>query len=184
MIDQDWLDRVVRGHTTRLDPSGSVERLEVLLRQWAQGFAARREDVLSGELATPRRGLLADEASSFLRAVDLGVAQVDDAGFVTLRTVRPKRPPGRYALFSKLGPGVGLNLEYLIQVGAMAELLLDHGWPADSIDFERGEFEPSDPIPMAACALRWRPRRESLALTASRACSGSGCEPGNIPTPT
>ncbi len=142
MIDQDWLDRVVRGHTTRLDPSGSVERLEVLLRQWAQGFAARREDVLSGELATPRRGLLADEASSFLRALDLSVAQVDDAGFVTLPTVRPKRPPGRYALFSKLGPGVGLNLEYLIQVGAMAELLLDHGWPADSIDFERGGSNP------------------------------------------
>jgi hypothetical protein len=160
LIDQQWLDRAVRGHTTRSEPSGSAERLEMMLRRWAQRFARGRNDVLSGDLATPRRGLLADEASSFLRAVDFGVAKVDEAGFVTLPTVKPKRPPGRYALFSKLGPGVGLNLEYLIQVGAMAELLLDLGWPADSIDFERGEFDTlaSDPQGRVCLALEAKAR--------------------------
>ncbi|MFQ6169966.1 hypothetical protein ACK8HX_00035 [Oryzobacter sp. R7] len=73
--------------------------------------------------------------------MDAGIAEVDEAGFVSMPTVRPKIPAGRYALFSKSGPGVAINLEYLIQVGAVAELILDHGWPANQIEFERGPFD-------------------------------------------
>jgi hypothetical protein len=36
---------------------------------------------------------------------------------------------------------VSINLEYLIQIGASAELVLDHGWSPADIDFERGEFD-------------------------------------------
>ena len=70
---------------------------------------------------------------------------------------------------------MGLNLEYLIQVGAVAELILDHGWPADSIDFERGEFDAlaSDHEGRVSLAVEAK-ARVCLALTASTACSGSG----------
>ena len=60
---------------------------------------------------------------------------------MSLPTVRPKTPAGRYALLSKSGAGVSINLEYLIQIGATAELVLDHGWSPADIDFERGEFD-------------------------------------------
>ncbi len=140
-VDEDWLAQMLTEQATSTGVPGSVDRFRALLAGWAQGFAELRTDVLSGAMAEPRRGLLPDEASSFLRAMDAGVAVVDQAGFVTLPTVRPKNPAGRYALFSKSGDGVALNLEYVIQVGAAAELILDHGWPPDQLDFERGEFD-------------------------------------------
>lgn len=34
-----------------------------------------------------------------------------------------------------------MNLEYIIQIGATAELVLDHGWPAAQVGFEQGEFD-------------------------------------------
>ena len=112
-----------------------------LLIERSAGFASVRTDVASATLRPPRRGLRNDEAASFLRAVDSGVAVIDAAGFVTLPGLRQKKPAGRYALFSKDGPGVSVNLEYLIQIGATAELVLDHGWPPQAVDFERGEFD-------------------------------------------
>ncbi|WP_404383533.1 hypothetical protein LL946_00085 [Knoellia locipacati] len=36
---------------------------------------------------------------------------------------------------------MSLNLEYVIQAGATAELFRDHGWPKEALDFERGEFD-------------------------------------------
>src|SRR4051812_7520482 len=72
-------------------------------------------------------GLRPDEARSFLRVVDSGVADVDEAGYVTLPALRPKTPVGRYAVLSRSGDAVSVNLEYLIHVGATAELVLDHG---------------------------------------------------------
>ena len=45
------------------------------------------------------------------------------------------------ALLGKSGSGVSINLEYLIQIGAAAELVLDHGWSASDIDLECGEFD-------------------------------------------
>jgi hypothetical protein len=36
---------------------------------------------------------------------------------------------------------VSINLEYVIQIGATAELVLDPGWSPSDIDFERGEFD-------------------------------------------
>lgn len=141
IIDEDWLTQTLHTQASSTGMHGSVDRFRALLAGWAEGFAELRTDVLSCSMDEPRRGVLPDEASSFLRAMDAGVAVVDEAGFVTLPTVRPKKPIGRYALFSKSGDGVGLNLEYVIQVGAAAELILDHGWPPGQLDFERGEFD-------------------------------------------
>ena len=119
----------------------AVTRLKALVLGWAIAFAEHRTDIESPTITWPRRGLLDDEARSFLRAIDKGLAQVDDAGYVSLPTVRPKTPPGRYALLGKSGFGVSINLEYLIQIGTTAELVLDHGWTPQAIDFERGEFD-------------------------------------------
>ena len=119
----------------------TVTRLEGYLSQWASVFAERRPDVESPGLIWPRRSLVDDEAGSFLRALDAGLVEVDDAGYVTLPTVRQKAQLGRYALLGKSGSGVSINLEYLIQIGATAELVLDHRWSPSHIDFERGEFD-------------------------------------------
>lgn len=139
-IDEAWLrDRVAEAAS----PQGgeAVERLRELLVGCAEGFCLRRADVVSATVTWPRRGLGADEAGSFLRAVEQGFAVVDEAGYVTLPSVCPKTRAGRYALLGKSGAGVSVNLEYLVQIGATAELVLDHGWSASSVDFERGEFD-------------------------------------------
>ncbi|WP_181807820.1 hypothetical protein [Streptomyces shenzhenensis] len=120
---------------------GAVERLGALLQAWAVGFAAVRPDVLSPSLAVSRRGLQADEAAGFLAALDARVLHVDSAGFVVPQAFRPKTSGGRYALFSRNGSGVAVNLEYLIQMAAAAELLMDHGVAGADIRFEQGEFD-------------------------------------------
>lgn len=141
VIDHAWLiDQVGRTSTSETD-SAAVRDLWALLESWAPGFARTKEGVESSEIIRPRRGLNHDEAASFLRAVSSGLAVVDDAGYVSLPTVRQKTPVGRYALFSRSGTAMSINLEYLIQVGATAELVLDHRWPADRVGFERGEFD-------------------------------------------
>jgi len=142
MITADWLAAAVAA--IEVDVHGdadSVRLLRGLLTRSAVGFAEVRPDVLSASVAWPRRGLHSDEATSFLRAVDLGAVSVDVAGYVTVHCARPKSPPGRYALFSRNGGGVAVNLEYLIQIGTAAELVLDLGWPASQVEFERGEFD-------------------------------------------
>ncbi|WP_128382015.1 hypothetical protein [Streptomyces cavernae] len=120
---------------------GALERLDALLRAWAIGFAAVRGDVLSPRLAESRRGLGADEAAGFLAALDAGILHVDSAGFVRPQAFRRKPSGGRYALFSRNGAGVAVNLEYLIQLAAAAELISVHHVAGPDICFEQGEFD-------------------------------------------
>lgn len=140
-IDEAWLDRTVAQTPATDDSSQDADRLWQDMENWAVGFAASREDVSSGVLKRPARGLRADESRSFRRAVERGVAVVDDCGYVHLPAMRPKTPVGRYALLSKSGDGVSVNLEYLVQIGATGELVLDHGWAPAAVEFERGEFD-------------------------------------------
>lgn len=162
MIDESWLDQRLAAHTSREDPDGAVDRLRSALEAYAERFNEMREDVASATVIWPRRGLLPDEASSFLHALDAGLIDVDDGGYVTPPTVRPKAPAGWYALLSKSGHGVSVNLEYLIQIGATAELVIDLGWPSESIDFERGEFD----------ALGWHDSCVVLAMEAKARVTG------------
>lgn len=140
MIDEPWLARKIADPERPGDPE-AVPRLRALLTGWAVGFAECRPDVASADIAWPQRGIHPDEAASFLRAVDLGHATVSPTGHVSLHRVRPKTPAGLYALLSKSGAGVSVNLEYLIQIGAITELVEGLGWPAEALDFERGEFD-------------------------------------------
>ena len=141
MMDDAWLEAMLRECVPPALDSPEAGRLWSLLIERAVGFAAARDDVLTANLLPPRRGLGRDESASFLRAVDEGFAVVDSAGYVTLPLVQQKKPVGRYALFSKSGAGVSVNLEYVVQVGATAELVIDHGWPPDRVGFERGVFD-------------------------------------------
>src|SRR5262249_40517949 len=92
-----------------------------------------------------RRGLLADQAAAFLRGIDGGLLELDELGGVRVRGCRPKPGGGRYSLFAAnwYGGGfhVSINLEYLIQLGAVCELLAFYGWPGSDVDFEVGEFD-------------------------------------------
>jgi hypothetical protein len=139
MIDSTWIAEQIAG-SRPCDDTSAVVRLWGWLEQLASGFA-RDRGLATATLIRPSRRLLADESASFLRAVEAGFILVDPSGFFTLPHVRAKTPRGRYALFSKNGDGVALNLEYLVQAGATAELVFDHGWPASDVDFERGEFD-------------------------------------------
>lgn len=140
-MDEEWLASRLSESGRDTPDSAAVAQMWTLLRSRAHAFAELRDDVGSAEILLPRRGLQHDESASFLRAVSAGIAKVDAAGFVTLPTVRQKRPIGRYALFSKSGNGISINLEYIVQIGTTAELVLDHGWPEDQIGFEQGEFD-------------------------------------------
>ncbi len=140
-MNAEWLAEQIRESQRHGAGSAAVAEMWSLLRERAVGFAGQRPDVQSSVVLVPRRGLQHDESASFLRAVAEGIAEIDDAGSVTLPTVRQKAPVGRYALFSKSGIGVSVNLEYIIQIGATAELILDHGWPPDRVGFEQGEFD-------------------------------------------
>jgi hypothetical protein len=161
MIDQTWLKTQTANHRP-LHDDVAVNRVQALLTERAAGFASVRTGVESSSFAWPRRRLGGDECAALLRAVDAGLAHVDDAGFVALPTVRQKAPAGRYSLFSRSGSGVAVNLEYVVQIGATAELVLDHRWLADAIEFERGEFD----------ALGNRNGRRVLAMEAKVRATG------------
>jgi hypothetical protein len=141
-----WWDEAVRQaeeltRTAEVRYPNAVGRLGALLQAWVVGFAGVWSDVLSPRLAVSRRGLRADEAAGFLAALDARVLHVDSAGFVVPQAFRSKASGGRYALFSRNGSGMALNLEYLIQMAAAAELFVAHGVAGTDICFEQGEFD-------------------------------------------
>jgi hypothetical protein len=147
-IDEAWIRAAVAATAPdQLVPSGAsavpdpVHRLRMLLEAWAVGFAARRPDVASATLKLGRRGLHPDECASFLRALDARLVHVDSAGFAWPLAVRHKPKQSPYALCWKVDPGVGVDLEYLIQLGVVAELHADLGWPATQLQVELGEFD-------------------------------------------
>jgi hypothetical protein len=112
MIDTDWIEERVAADAAVVDV-GAVDRVRALLADRAAGFASIRPDVQSCSVSWPRRGLGGDECRALLRAMDAGLAHIDDTGFVTLPTARQKSPASRYALFSRNGTGVAVNLALL-----------------------------------------------------------------------
>ncbi|MEW2570234.1 hypothetical protein [Streptomyces sp. NPDC047070] len=137
----------------------AITRLNALLQAWAVGFAAVRADVLSPFIAASRRGLGADESAGFLTALDTRLLHVDSAGFVRPQAFRQKKPGGRYALFSRNGSGVSLNLEYLIQLTAAAEFISLHKTAGHDVCFEQGEFDAvveTDGVPVTVMEAKAR----------------------------
>lgn len=142
-IDATWVTyRAATPDPVAVDPSAAA-RLDELLHGWAAVFAERRDDVISGTFRHGKRGLGDDEATSFLRGVDAGLLAVDEAGYVVPLCVLPKKQPRRYARCCKSGDGVTVNLEHVIQLGVMAELHRDLGWPTEQLRVELGEFDGS-----------------------------------------
>ncbi|MDT0214716.1 hypothetical protein Q9R29_12555 [Rothia sp. ARF10] len=143
VVDSGWIDANITGIAIadQRPMSAEVAEMRRLLKGWAEAFSSVRPDVHSADLVVSSRGLLHDEAHSFLRAMKDGSVTTDDTGHFTVSCTRPKPAGGRYSLLSKSGTGVALNLEYVIQAGATAELAREHGWPSSELDFERGEFD-------------------------------------------
>jgi hypothetical protein len=96
-----------------VDDVAAVERMRTLLEAAAAELEARREDVLSSALIWPR-GLDAERCAAFLHAVDHELAVLDSAGYVTV----PRG--GRFPLLTKAGIGLGVDLQRVTQVGALA----------------------------------------------------------------
>jgi hypothetical protein len=91
----------------------AVERMRALLEAAAAELEAQREDILSSTLIWPR-SLDAERCAAFLHAVDHELAVLDSMGRVTV----PRA--GRFALLAKSGIGVGVDVDRLTQVAALA----------------------------------------------------------------
>lgn len=118
----------------------AVERMDALLGAWAVGFRSRRADVTTAALRHGSRGLHPEECGAFLRALDARQLHVDSAGYVTPLCAEAKRGQQPYALCCRARNGVTVNLEYVIQLGAVAELA-SRGWPPERLRVELGEFD-------------------------------------------
>lgn len=122
-----------------------VIRLQAFLTEWSKEFAHQKLGTRDVEFRIGRRGLLPDEAQSFLTALENGQIVVDNAGYVSPKFCQPKPGGGRYSLFSvNTYTGelyISLNTEYLIHIGAAAELVREQGWSSEEVLLEVGEFD-------------------------------------------
>jgi hypothetical protein len=118
-----------------------VARVDALFRGWAVGFAVERADVETAAFNVGSRGWHPDECAALLRGLDTRRLHIDSAGYAWPLCAEPKPGQRRYALCCKSGSGVTVNLEYLIQLGAVAELNQLHGWPRERLRVELGEFD-------------------------------------------
>lgn len=166
-VDEAWLLTATAeaGSEGPVEMPDAVERMDALLHAWAVGFRSRRADVTSALLRHGQRGLHADECSTFLRALDSGQLHVDSAGYVTPLCAEPKPGQRPYALCCRDGDAVTVNLEYIIQLGAVAELA-SLGWTPNRLRVELGEFD-------AACLDR-EGRPEVLMEAKARVVGSDG----------
>jgi hypothetical protein len=101
------------------------------LRVWASAFA--RQHGLAGETLRIEPRLHIDEVTGLALALNAGLVQVQSNGMFRLSGAKPGKGP--YNLFSR-GVTPSLNREYLVQIAAFAELVLQHRWPARQVVFE------------------------------------------------
>jgi hypothetical protein len=86
------------------------------------------------------RGLGEDESRSFVRALDAGLVRVLPDGEFTLPGAAHNL--NRPHLIGEDGKGgMTLHTEYLIHIGAYAELVLDHDWPAARLALDMGPWD-------------------------------------------
>jgi hypothetical protein len=122
---------------------GDVVRVRALLEECAVVFAASRTAhtrQLRHTLDFGTRGLGSDEGRAFLRALDSGLVRVFPDGEFTLPGAAHNL--NRPHLVGEDGKGgVTLHTEYLIHIGAYAELVLDHDWPRERLAFDMGAWD-------------------------------------------
>jgi hypothetical protein len=131
----------------------AVERVHKLVTSYAEAFAetcrngtaqpskdpktAANDKVREGRLGSFKAQ--PDECQAFLRAVDHDLVRIEPDGNFWAHTAR--RTSRNLHLVGRSGMAMALHTEYLIQIGAYAELVLDHGWPPERLDFECGAFD-------------------------------------------
>ncbi|MGP3920438.1 hypothetical protein [Nonomuraea sp. 10N515B] len=101
------------------------------LSTWASAFA--RERRLPDQALRLRPPLNVDEANGLALARAAGLVEIQPDG--VFRLAGAARNKGPYNLFSQ-GPAPSLNREYLVQIAAFAELVIEHRWPARRVAFE------------------------------------------------
>jgi hypothetical protein len=101
------------------------------LSTWASVFA--RERGLPDQALRLRPPLHVDEADGLALARGAGLVEVQPDGVFRLAGAAQNKGP--YNLFSR-GPAPSLNREYLVQIAAFAELVIEHRWPARRVAFE------------------------------------------------
>ncbi len=101
------------------------------LSTWASVFA--RERGLPEQALRLRPPLHLDEANGLALARGAGLVEVQSDG--VFRLAGSAQNKGPYNLFSR-GAVPSLNREYLVQIAAFAELVIEHRWPARRVAFE------------------------------------------------
>jgi Family of unknown function (DUF6308) len=129
------------------------------LRTWAASFA-RARGIAEAELRV-EPPLHPEELAGLELAVGAGLVTVeDDGGF---RVVGAAEGKGPYNLFSR-GVRVALNREYLVQIGAFAELVLRHRWPARRVAFEYDAFDLAALAPDGSLVVAGEAKRDERLL--------------------
>ena len=122
--------------------SEGLGRFRAVLEEWAQ-HSCRLGQAPIGPVALPT-DFHPDEANGFLRALDAGIGRVTDSGRCALPSIhRASAKPTEPSLFSRRPDGsVYLAWrEYITQVGAVASLVLDYGWPAGLVALDPRTLE-------------------------------------------
>lgn len=124
----------------------TVERFSELLAQWAHGFVSQSST--TGLTVSLPDNFHPDEANGFLRALDNGILRVSDSGRCSLPTIHRAKKPTEPCLFSINKHSVVCLVwrEYITQIGMVADLVLDYGWPQELV-----ALDPRDTTFDTAC---------------------------------
>jgi hypothetical protein len=114
----------------------NLAETEADLLQMATAFAHSRDLAATDLLLSGK--LHRDELRGLARSIDVGLIDIDDCG--TFRAMGSRKAKGPYNLFSR-GPRPALNREYLVQIAAFTELVLDYGWPSVRTAFEHDALD-------------------------------------------
>ncbi len=119
-----------------------VARFAGVLMNWAERFAAQ-SSLSSLSIALPN-DFHEDEANGFLRALDAQILRVSDTGRCSLPLIhRSGTKPTEPCLFGIKKENVVYLAwrEYITQVGALASLVLDYGWPTKLVALDPRNWE-------------------------------------------
>ena len=131
-----------------------VLKVKALLQTWGNVFAnecrknpgkgkyQKLDPVRRSEMRWALGGLQPDECKTFLKAYQAKpkIVRFKPNGSFTMRGKR-NREKGPYHILGRYDDHITNFTEYLTHIGALGELVLDHGWLLEDVVFEKGEFD-------------------------------------------
>jgi hypothetical protein len=146
---------------------------------WARGFAGEY-DLASTELRVVPP-LHIDEVDGVRMAMGMNVVSIGSTG--EFRLAGSDAGKGPYNLFSR-GSAPALNREYLIQIAAFAELVLEHRWPARQVVFEYDAFDLAvlDDAGRVAVVVEAMKDQQGLETTLAKMATATAAELSAPPT--